>query len=110
MNVQPTSLAAGRQARTPEKVRPAYARLLAALEAHGPLTDRELQAICRMSGDTERPRRQELQRQGKVRDSGRKRVLPDSDREAILWELVPAEVEVRTDPRGQVLLGLEEAA
>jgi hypothetical protein len=49
-------------------------------------TDEEVQRALRMPGNTERPRRQELEEQGLVIDSGLKRTTA-SGREAVVWVL-----------------------
>lgn len=48
------------------------------------MTDEELQALLDMPGNSERPRRRELERKGLVRDSGRRRQVR-SGRQAIVW-------------------------
>ena len=47
-------------------------------------TDVEIQQSLQLTGDTQRPRRWELQRAGLVIDSGERRKTP-SGREAIVW-------------------------
>jgi hypothetical protein len=47
-------------------------------------TDAEIQAALDMSGDTERPRRRELQQAGFIGDSGQVRQTP-SGRAAVVW-------------------------
>ena len=47
-------------------------------------TDAEIQAALDMSGDTERPRRRELQVAGFIADSGRTRLTP-AGRAAVVW-------------------------
>lgn len=51
-------------------------------------TDWEMQAALGMDGNTQRPRRQELQTRGLVRDSHQRRAT-DSGRMAIVWEVNP---------------------
>lgn len=48
------------------------------------MTDEELQALLEMPGNSERPRRRELERKGLIRDSGRRRAVR-SGRQAIVW-------------------------
>lgn len=48
-------------------------------------TDSEMQEALDMAGNTQRPRRQELEKMGLVRDSKRTRKTP-SGRMAIVWE------------------------
>lgn len=50
-------------------------------------TDADIQAALNLSGDTERPRRLELQAAGKVEDSGR-RVKTQYGRQATVWVAV----------------------
>jgi hypothetical protein len=50
-------------------------------------TDAEIQAALDMSGDTERPRRRELQQAGFIVDSGNVRATP-SGRAAVVWVAV----------------------
>lgn len=47
-------------------------------------TDSEVQAALDMGGNTERPRRRELQTQGFIKDSGHRRLTP-SRRQAVVW-------------------------
>jgi hypothetical protein len=47
-------------------------------------TDAEIQGALDMSGDTERPRRRELQAAGFIADSGRTRLTP-AGRAAVVW-------------------------
>jgi hypothetical protein len=47
-------------------------------------TDFELQARLCLTGNTERPRRKELQDRGLIHDSGRRRPTP-SGRDSIVW-------------------------
>lgn len=64
--------AARRMAKQPGKIRRDHQRILNVLLS-GPKTDRELQSILEMSGDTERPRRGELVEMGRVYDTGERR-------------------------------------
>ena len=64
--------AAERMAAQPNRVRRDHESILNVLLS-GPKTDRELQTILKMSGDTERPRRGELVKMGRVRNTGQKR-------------------------------------
>ena len=83
----PTSRAAA------ETVEPRVATLrravLDALRAAGEagLTDEEMQTRLGMGGNTQRPRRVELERGGLVRDSGRTR-RTRGGREAVVWVAV----------------------
>lgn len=47
-------------------------------------TDHEIQTSLAIAGDTERPRRDELQKANLVRDSGQRRTAP-SGRSVIVW-------------------------
>jgi hypothetical protein len=47
-------------------------------------TDEEIQIDLDMAGNTERPRRRELQEAGKVRDSGMRRTTK-TGRQAVVW-------------------------
>jgi hypothetical protein len=47
-------------------------------------TDAEIQAALSMAGNTERPRRQELEKVKLIRDSGKTRPTP-SGRQAVVW-------------------------
>lgn len=53
-------------------------------------TDEEIQLYCALGGNTERPRRGELEKLGLIRDSGRTRRTA-SGRRAIVW--VPVDEE-----------------
>lgn len=64
--------AAERMAAKPHRIRADHRRILNVLLAH-PLTDREIQRILDMPGDTERPRRGELVAMGLVVDTGERR-------------------------------------
>ncbi len=64
--------AAERMAAQPTRIRRDHESILNVLLS-GPKTDRELQDILNMSGDTERPRRGELVKMGRVRNTGQKR-------------------------------------
>lgn len=81
----PTSLRAAR--RIVDKAEAKRARILRLLRSRGPLTDWDIQQALDMDGNTERPRRRELEQQGLVRDSGKTRRLP-SGRSAVKWEAV----------------------
>jgi transcription initiation factor IIE alpha subunit len=59
-------------------------KVLDALQNVGPMTDEEIQHLLDMNPSTERPRRIELVADGKVTDSGLKR-LTKSNREAVVW-------------------------
>lgn len=62
------------------------AAVLAYISLHGPdgATDEEMQLALEMEGNTERPRRRELQLVGLVIDSGRRR-LTTNNRQAVVW-------------------------
>ncbi|MDD8013874.1 MAG: hypothetical protein PHX05_10375 [Acidobacteriota bacterium] len=87
-NRQPTARAAA------ERIAPRTAtlrqRVLDYLRGRGRrgATDREMQAALGMDGNTQRPRRQELQTRGLIRDSHQRRTT-DSGRLAIVWEVNP---------------------
>jgi hypothetical protein len=58
------------------------------------MTDRQMQDLLGLDGNTQRPRRLELIMMGLVRDSGRK-MLPDTGKRrtpVIVWERVPGTV------------------
>lgn len=61
-------------------------RVFGALEAAAPdgMTDEEMQVALRMSANTQRPRRVELERAGLVEDSGRTRPTR-AGRLAVVW-------------------------
>jgi hypothetical protein len=62
-------------------------RVLSALVLHPyGLTDEELQDVCRMEPNTERPRRRELVQAGLVMDSGRRRPLK-SGKAGTVWQV-----------------------
>lgn len=67
-----------------KKVERDRACILACLREH-PRTDDELQHALGLPPNTQRPRRVELVRQGKVRDSGVRRKT-ETGRNAIVWE------------------------
>ena len=68
-----TSQRAAREMQSqPAKLRRDHESILNVLLS-GPKTDRELQDILNMSGDSERPRRIELVKLGRVVDTGRTR-------------------------------------
>ena len=73
--------AAKRLERQPEKIR-AHHRSILNILLSGPKTDREIQSILGMEGSTERPRRGELVRMVRVRDSGTRR------NGSTVWEIV----------------------
>lgn len=57
------------------------------LLTNGPATDEQIQDLLGMPGNTERPRRRELQSKGLVVDSGQ-RGLTSSGRQAVKWSAV----------------------
>ncbi len=73
-----------------EAVKPDAARLRQAvlryIQSRGPAgaTDQEIQAALGLAGDTQRPRRWELQKADLIHDSGQRRKT-SSGREAIVW-------------------------
>lgn len=87
---RPTSSAAA------EVIKPDCARLrnmvLGAIVAHGVIgaTDEEIQLELGLAGDTERPRRRELEKAHLVVDSGQRRPT-SSGRMAIVWRAVGRE-------------------
>jgi hypothetical protein len=82
---RPTSVDAAKRVR---QRAPGYRdRVLAAITA-GPKTDEEIERFTNLRGNTVRPRRLELLRAQKIRDSGRTRITA-SGREAVIWEVVP---------------------
>lgn len=85
----PTSIAAA------ESVQPhaaaLRAKVLEAIQAAGEqgLTDLECQELLSMPGDTQRPRRRELEQAGLIKDSGRTRATRYG-KEAVVWVAVEA--------------------
>ncbi len=65
-------------------------RVLEAIRAEGDLglTDEELQTMLGLAGNTERPRRRELQQLGLIRDSGRRRSPAPGRIRATVWTAV----------------------
>jgi len=64
--------AAERMAEQPTRIRRDHESILNVLLS-GPKTDREIQTILGMSGDTQRPRRGELVAMGRVVNTGQRR-------------------------------------
>ena len=64
--------AAERMAEQPTRIRRDHESILNVLLS-GPKTDREIQTILNMSGDTQRPRRGELVAMGRVVNTGQRR-------------------------------------
>lgn len=62
------------------------AAILLLLAHTGPLTDEQIQTATGIEGNTERPRRRELQQAGLVRNSGHT-AKTASGRNAFLWEV-----------------------
>mgnify|MGYP001558158617 FL=1 len=90
---QPTSVdaAAAIAPKTP-RLREMVYRLL---RDHGPMTDQAIQDATGLGPQTITPRRIELVREGRVRDTG-KRAKTRADRDAIVWEAVtPLDVAKR---------------
>jgi len=75
-----------------ERRRTLRARVMAKIAASGDdgATDEEIQIAFEMEGNTERPRRRELQLGGLIVDSGRRR-LTTSGRQAVVWVTAPRE-------------------
>jgi hypothetical protein len=72
--------AAERMAEQPTRIRRDHESILNVLLS-GPKTDREIQTILGMSGDTQRPRRGELVAMGRVVNTGQRR------QRSALWAL-----------------------
>lgn len=83
---RPTSVAAAEQIR-PRRQSNA-SRVLAAIQA-GPKTDQEIAEHTKLTENSVRPRRVELEAAQLIRDSGTTRRTA-SGRRAIVWEAVPA--------------------
>ena len=64
--------AAERMAEQPARIRRDHESILNVLLS-GPKTDKEIQSILNMSGDTQRPRRGELVAMGRVVNTGQRR-------------------------------------
>ena len=64
--------AAERMAEQPTRIRRDHESILNVLLS-GPKTDKEIQSILKMSGDTQRPRRGELVAMGRVVNTGQRR-------------------------------------
>ena len=64
--------AAERMAEQPTRIRRDHESILNVLLS-GPKTDKEIQSILNMSGDTQRPRRGELVAMGRVVNTGQRR-------------------------------------
>lgn len=81
----PTTRAAAQTAIKPDAAR-LRGQVLAYIRSRGAsgATDQEIQDALGMSGDTERPRRRELQTAGLIVDSGKTRSTP-SGRAAVVW-------------------------
>ncbi len=79
----PTSKAAAEQIK--RAISPLHNRILAALKLK-PMTDEEMQDSLKMSANTQRPRRRELQIMGKIMDCGQTR-LCRSGRSAVVWRI-----------------------
>ena len=67
------------------KAAPDRARVLAFLEFM-PATDEEIQRSLKMDGNTERPRRRELELSGKIVDSGKRRKTSTGS-PAVVWKV-----------------------
>jgi predicted ArsR family transcriptional regulator len=65
-------------------------RVLRFLRENGPATDQEILGALNLRDQTGCPRRTELSRQGRVRDSGQKRANR-SGRAAVVWEITPSD-------------------
>lgn len=79
----PTSVAAAEQIK--KSIGPLHRQILDHLKHH-PSTDEEMMAALDMGGNTERPRRRELELMGKIENSGIMRQTK-SGREAVVWRL-----------------------
>lgn len=77
-----------------ERRRTLRAQVLAYIVRMRGATDEEMQTALGMEGNTERPRRRELQLGGLIVDSGQRR-LTTSRRRAVVWIPRPAEEEHR---------------
>ena len=81
------------------KLRAAVYRYIKGCGARG-ATDEEVQLALALGGNTERPRRRELQQAGRIEDSGEQRVTR-SGRKAVVWiavdEQEPRENELPCD-------------
>ena len=60
------------------------------LQVIGGATDEEMQIALRMSANTQRPRRCELEQQGRVIDSGQRRKTR-ARRDAVVWIVTPGQ-------------------
>jgi hypothetical protein len=78
-----TSIAAA--ASIKKSIGPLHKRILAYLKSN-PSTDEEIMDALDMGGNTERPRRRELELMGRIIDSGKTR-LTRSRRLAVVWRL-----------------------
>jgi hypothetical protein len=78
-----TSKAAAAQIK--KAIGPLHKLILAHLKDK-PSTDEEIMSALDMNGNTERPRRRELELMGKIEDSGKTR-RTKSGRDAVIWRL-----------------------
>jgi hypothetical protein len=78
-----TSKAAAAQIK--KAIGPLHKLILAHLKDN-PSTDEEIMSALDMNGNTERPRRRELELMGKIEDSGKTR-LTRSGRTAVVWRI-----------------------
>ncbi len=79
----PTSMEAAAQIK--KAIGPLHKRILAHLK-NIPSTDEEMMSALEMNGNTQRPRRRELELMGRVVDSGKTR-RTKSGREAVIWRM-----------------------
>lgn len=68
------------------KIGPMHEQIIEHLACIGGATDEEMQRHIRMSPNTQRPRRRELQLMGRIVDSGLRRPT-SSGRDAVVWTL-----------------------
>lgn len=89
MGLRPTSLSARRSVKAPVRASQRQ-KILGFIHAKGSdgATIEEIERGMKMSGNTVRPRRQELEEMGIVLDSGRRRKT-EKGRNAIVWVTIP---------------------
>jgi hypothetical protein len=84
---EPVNPSAAAKASILDKLPDLRRKVLDALHRHeSGLTDEELQDVCMMEPNTERPRRRELVQAGLVMDSGRRRPLK-SGKAGTVWQV-----------------------
>ncbi|MCU1426067.1 MAG: hypothetical protein JWL83_67 [Actinomycetia bacterium] len=84
-NTQSTSAESYRQIKP--QLGPLQERVLEVLREIGPATDQEIQRVTGLHSQTEMPRRNELVQLDLVRNTGRKKLNPETQRKAIVWEI-----------------------